>query len=341
MHRFIMIEILKHTLDESNIIDHIDNNPLNNKRNNLRIVTHAENCRNQIKQKNTSSQYIGVSFNKPCNKWAVRLVINKINLNATYSNEHHAGYQYNLWCEKYNLTTNNLNNVDDNELLDFIPYKPLAKNGNTPKGIRLLKNNKYKVFLNSKYLGTYESLDEAIQVRLDNLKEIENNKLNELLTVPIKKDENGYCIIQLYNSNKDTIAEVIVDEDDYHHLIQFSWHLTRGYVSSKKLGSLHRYVMNYDGEAIIDHINNNKLDNRKENLRIVSRQQNSQNKSSSKNSSSKYIGVSKNSNKWSAYITIDGVKKYIGVYENEKDAAMARDEYTKKYFGEYGNLNIE
>src|SRR5579872_7270353 len=60
LHRYIMIEILGNDIDSSIKIDHTDNNPLNNKRDNLQIVTNSENARNKTKKQNTYSQYIGV-----------------------------------------------------------------------------------------------------------------------------------------------------------------------------------------------------------------------------------------------------------------------------------------
>lgn len=66
------------------------------------------------------------------------------------------------------------------------------------------------------------------------------------------------------------------------------------------------------------------------------------NKSSRKNSASKFIGVSKskNSKKWEAAIKVDGKNLRLGFFENEIDAAKCRDKATKKYYGEYGNLNF-
>ena len=105
---------------------------------------------------------------------------------------------------------------------------------------------------------------------------------------------------------------------------------------------LHRYIMNYIGNNIVDHINNNPLDNRKCNLRIVTSKQNNMNKTSSQNSSSKYIGVcwDKYKNKWATSITVNNKKKFLGRFKDEKEAAKARDIATIKYYGEYGNLNF-
>ncbi len=93
---------------------------------------------------------------------------------------------------------------------------------------------------------------------------------------------------------------------------------------------------------VYEYINNNPLDNRKCNLRIVTPVQNAMNKTSSKNSTSKYIGISwcKNRNKWQSYITINNKRIALGRFNNEIEAAKIRDIATLKYYCEYGNLNF-
>ena len=100
--------------------------------------------------------------------------------------------------------------------------------------------------------------------------------------------------------------------------------------------------MDYTGQNIVDHINNNPLDNRKCNLRIVTPQQNNMNRKSTKDSSSKYIGVTfdKRNNKWKAFIKINGKSVHLGTYDNELDAGKERDIATREHYGEYGNLNL-
>ncbi len=70
MHRMIMNYPLK------KLIDHIDRNPLNNRKSNLRICTHAENERNSLSSKNNTSGYKGVGKYKACNKWQANIGIN-------------------------------------------------------------------------------------------------------------------------------------------------------------------------------------------------------------------------------------------------------------------------
>lgn len=57
------------TGEEPNTIDHIDGNPLNNKWNNLRDTDNLGNCKNFKKNKNNSSGYTGISWNKASGKW--------------------------------------------------------------------------------------------------------------------------------------------------------------------------------------------------------------------------------------------------------------------------------
>jgi hypothetical protein len=347
LHRFIMINILKNDISYKTKIDHIDNNPLNNRRTNLRIVTDSENARNREKQKMTSSKYIGVSFKKNINKYQSSIYINKTKkLYAIYDNEIHAAHQYNLWCEEYNLYTSKLNIIDKKYLNDFILYTPLEKKNNLPKGIFITPNNTYRVRIqfNKKRInyGSYQSLEEAVKVKDIKLKELKNNEniLNE--HQKIKKNNNGDCIIELFNSMKIKVGETIVDEDKYHELICKSWYLNDKYISNSKLGQLHRYIMNYSGDDYIDHINNNPLDNRKSNLRIVTPKQNSMNKSPHKNTTSKYVGVHLNiHNKWVSKIYVNNKYIHLGSFDNEEMAANARDIATKKYYCEFGNLNFD
>ena len=92
----------------------------------------------------------------------------------------------------------------------------------------------------------------------------------------------------------------------------------------------------------VDHINGNRLDNRKENLRLVTPQQNNMNRKPLKNSTSKYKGVfwDKNRNKWLVLIMIGDKSRYLGRYQDEREAALAYDKAAKKLFGEYAYLNF-
>lgn len=61
--------------------DHKDRNPLNNRRDNLRPATNSENARNHNKQKNNTSGFIGVHWDKDANKWKAEIRVNKKKIN--------------------------------------------------------------------------------------------------------------------------------------------------------------------------------------------------------------------------------------------------------------------
>ena len=106
---------------------------------------------------------------------------------------------------------------------------------------------------------------------------------------------------------------------------------------------MHRAVIDAPEGLFVDHINHNGLDNRKRNLRIVTTQQNIWNtRGRDNNISSKYKGVSwhKNKQKWEARIRIDNKPKYLGYFDDEKEAAEAYDRTAKKHRGEYAFLNF-
>jgi HNH endonuclease/AP2 domain len=123
--------------------------------------------------------------------------------------------------------------------------------------------------------------------------------------------------------------------------------LSNGYLSliyKRRYYSFHRVIWTMHNGVIpdgmvVDHINNNRSDNRIENLRLATRTQNSQNtlKTSSK-TSSKYKGVYKKGDRWVAQITHEGKSFVIGTYRSEENAAEAYKEMAEALFGEFARV---
>lgn len=144
----------------------------------------------------------------------------------------------------------------------------------------------------------------------------------------------------------------IVDDEDYDRLMQYKWcySSTIGYaVSRERIDGvkhsllMHRMVMNAPKELVTDHINMNKLDNRKVNLRLCTRSENNRNMSPTRlNNKSGYKGVYKprDSEKWACNIRKDNVSRYLGVFESKHDAARMYNFWAIDMFGEFANLNI-
>jgi hypothetical protein len=130
----------------------------------------------------------------------------------------------------------------------------------------------------------------------------------------------------------------IVDDDDFVRLNKERWCISMGYAvrrSGGKIIKMHQIVIGSGGRQVVDHINRNKLDNRKSNLRIANHSINSINRNNPKNNTSGRKGVcwDKRKNRWKAYIKLNQVMKNLGRFKNKNDAINARISAEKKYHG--------
>lgn len=96
---------------------------------------------------------------------------------------------------------------------------------------------------------------------------------------------------------------------------------------------LHRWIMNAPESLQVDHINRKPLDNRKQNLRLVTDAQNKQNKGEQSNNRSGISGVSyrKGSNKWRGRILVEGKRINLGSFDTKEEAGKAVLEARRKY----------
>lgn len=136
----------------------------------------------------------------------------------------------------------------------------------------------------------------------------------------------------------------IVDDDVYEWACKMKWYYNLGYAASKPRSGivyLHRLIMNSPKDLQIDHINGNRLDNRKENLRVCTKSQNAMNSKLARTNTSGYKGVNwdKRYNKWRARIKLNKKEKHLGFFNNKEDAAKAYNEAAIKYFGEFARIN--
>jgi len=147
----------------------------------------------------------------------------------------------------------------------------------------------------------------------------------------------------------------LIDEEDLHLLEEKRWrykspkqhYVVRGQsINMKyKLFYLHREVMFQHGFHIpskhqIDHINRCKFDNRKRNLRIVSRSQNQANRSrKQKKGGFKGVTFNKRTGLYEARIHFDNKYRFLGSYPTAKMAAHYYNQAAKQIHGEHANLN--
>lgn len=155
--------------------------------------------------------------------------------------------------------------------------------------------------------------------------------------------------IGLSNSDK----KVQVDENDFAELSQYKWYLTaQGYArrtlyipetKGAEYLTMHRQIMNAEKGQQVDHIDGNKLNNRRANLRFCSFSTNLYNSQKRKGqAASKYKGVcfDKRRNRWRAGIQVENRRINLGSFENEVTAARVRDGAALYYHKEFARLNF-
>jgi len=140
-------------------------------------------------------------------------------------------------------------------------------------------------------------------------------------------------------------ARAVVSLEDILSVLTVNWWITEyGYVRGKVGGRyvfLHRFLLNPKRNEFVDHKNRNKLDCRRENLRICTKAQNSMNRDTPKNNRAGYTGVSfeVRRGKYRAYIKIDGKQKWIGYFNDFESAKAARMSVEQELFGEFAPQN--
>ncbi len=163
--------------------------------------------------------------------------------------------------------------------------------------------------------------------------------------------------IELFSKGEKFIC--LFDKEDYPRIKNFRWVLTslskrnrtryvrshpwRGGPSENWVMIFHQLIMSFPSNGQIDHINQNGLDNRKVNLRVVSHFENARNKIYNMKARSGYYGVVPNCSKerpWKAYFSLNKKSHYLGAFSCKEDAARAWDIEAARVRGEFAILNF-
>jgi len=141
----------------------------------------------------------------------------------------------------------------------------------------------------------------------------------------------------------------LVDDADGDWLRQWRWLLVgNGYAGrfvrsggTSRLVYLHRLLLDAGPDQRVDHINGDRLDNRRDNLRLVSHRQNQQNRRPSTDTSSGRKGVTWHAriHKWHVRITVDGQRLHLGYYADLETASRLYDAAARLFFGDYARPN--
>ena len=146
----------------------------------------------------------------------------------------------------------------------------------------------------------------------------------------------------------------LVDDKDYEELSKYKWHARlNGRVwyalhSRRENGKvhkilMHRLIMAAPQGLQVDHIDGDGLNNQRRNLRLVNSSQNQWNRTNKRrDTSSQFKGVTfhKSSGLWEARIRVYGIRRELGYFNDEVDAARAYNDAARELFGEFAALNL-
>lgn len=142
----------------------------------------------------------------------------------------------------------------------------------------------------------------------------------------------------------------LVDDEDYEYLSQFKWYYGCGGYAGRAAPYgihpthifMHRIIIAAPDHLQCDHINGNRLDNRRCNLRLATQTENTRNQRRGRANTSGYKGVCWNTKKqkWHSMIRVAKKLIHLGLYADLITAAHVYDAAAKKYFGEFACLNF-
>jgi len=278
LHRFLL------NTKAGMVVDHINRNPLDNRRCNLRECNQSQNVGNRSFSKNNTSGFKGVSFLKGLGKWAARIGI-----------------------------------------------------GNQRK-----------------HLGYYTTPEQAASVydkaAIERWGEFAaTNGMAVSRRIPITRFSTKRQWVRTPGEIPLDIGRVaLVSIEDWERIDKIGWHFRKdnGYVCCGGYNGqeryLHRFVMDCPKGLVVDHINGDKLDNRRENLRVCTYQENSFNRRNlARTNTTGFTGVCKRRHRFQAHYTAGSKVTVVGMYATAEEAARARDTALKAIAGEFLNPNIE
>lgn len=156
-------------------------------------------------------------------------------------------------------------------------------------------------------------------------------------------DTESFDYVVGYDKNNN---QFIIDRDDYGKVSQFCWHQHHGYFEAKDIRNsckniiyLHRLILDceLDGHNFeVDHINGDKSDNRKSNLRKLTKQENIINRKPPKNRDIAGVQWHKRDEVWEVWISYNKQTHYLGRTKDYNEAVRIRYEAEQKLHGEYG-----
>ena len=154
--------------------------------------------------------------------------------------------------------------------------------------------------------------------------------------------------IPLQTTSGHVIGHTVVDPADEARVTPWTWSLhSDGYAFRRTQSSarrsivyLHRYLLEPAATQLVDHINGDRLDNTRNNLRLATPSQNCAN-SANRPRRSGFRGVypHKPTGRWLAQISIDGRVRHLGIFDTAEEAAVAYDHAARDQWGAFARPN--
>jgi hypothetical protein len=334
------------------VIDHINGNKFDARRENLRILNYSQNNQNKVMENKPTSGFRGV-YKCVCGpRWQVYCGTTRVGYFSTPEDGANAYDKYIIkFVHRDGQTNFEHSEAEKDEILKSNFEVQTAKKFDPEmKGIYWKKEDQaYEVRVHGKNVGRmFKELDEAQKARDNGYKKYNEEKEKKILELVVQVNESGQAIIPL--TGKRGIGKCcIVDYGTWHEIVKYSWNLTNtGYPQARinyKLWNLHEYLLR-DVEReknvmVIDHINTNKLDNRVSNLRVVSRSENARNWSEEtrKKHSDKQRGSIK-SRKARKHPEDNNLPKYVSSLRTEKNQGYSIQKHPKLKGKKYTNPNL-
>jgi hypothetical protein len=166
----------------------------------------------------------------------------------------------------------------------------------------------------------------------------------------------GTDIMQEIELTRGKVA--LVDDADYPWVSNWKWYAAdiqgRTYAVRgewnpvrhvARVVYMHRLIMRAAKGQVVDHINHDGLDNRRENLRLCSQAENARNRRKAKGCSSRFLGVTfigdrKQNDSWKAQIMANHETVFLGNFHSEEEAALAYNEAAQRLHGAFATLNV-
>lgn len=179
----------------------------------------------------------------------------------------------------------------------------------------------------------------AAPVRFAHLSEVRQNapKVKRQPAALMTEDGTGVLVPLVHG------IYALIDPSDWEAVSQHSWHYSGGYAKNGRVGSMHRFIMQPATGLVVDHINRDRLDNRRSNLRICTQTQNKSNVGMRPSNKSGYRGVFQKPNGgW--YVRVNAGRDMLAVnkgpFETAEAAARVYDAIALEMRGEFAVLNF-